>query len=159
MLPIKLISSHALRSGNVSLTSWLPFSSSRPTLTIATLGFLIPRQFSIYIEPILAHCTRKAGLASTLAPLSTISTQPLSVGTIAPIGGLSTPGRRPTITCPPTNIAPELPADTKASASLFLTILRALTKDESFLCLIAITGGSPVSITSVALTTSICSLL
>ena len=108
------------------------------------------------MEPIFAHCTRNAGLASTLAPLSTISTQPLSVGTIAPIGGLSTPGRRPTITCPPTSIAPELPAETKASASFFLTILSALTIEESFFLLIAITGGSPVSITSVALTTSIC---
>ena len=72
-------------------------------------------------------------------------------------GGLSTPLILPTRTCPPTRTAPELPADTKASASPFFTIFIATTMDESFLPRIAFTGGSAVSITSVAFTISICS--
>ena len=47
MLPTKLMSSHAFSRGNVSFTRALPFSSSAPILTIATLGFFTPRTFSI----------------------------------------------------------------------------------------------------------------
>ena len=42
MLPVKLISLHSFKSGNVSFTSAFPFSSSAPIFTIATFGFLIP---------------------------------------------------------------------------------------------------------------------
>ena len=51
-----------------------------PIFTIPTRGFLIPMIFSIYTEPILANCTRWEGLASTLAPQSTRSATPFSVG-------------------------------------------------------------------------------
>ena len=69
-------------------------------------------------------------------------------------GGLSTPFILPIITCPPTRLAPVLPAETIASASPFLTIYIHFTKEESFFFLIAATGGSPVSITSLASTIS-----
>ena len=88
---------HSLSIGYVSLTREFPFSSSSPTLTIATLGFLMPTTFSIYIEPITAHCTSIVALASTLAPLSTSSETPSLVGISAAIGGLSTPRSLPTI--------------------------------------------------------------
>ena len=47
MLPMKLISVHAFKSGNVSFTSAFPLSSSAPIFTIATLGFLIPTTCSM----------------------------------------------------------------------------------------------------------------
>ena len=48
ILPIKLISGQFLSKGYVSFTNVLPFSSSAPILTIATLGFLTPTTFSIF---------------------------------------------------------------------------------------------------------------
>lgn len=84
---------------------------------------------------------------------------PLSVGINGASGGRSTPLILPTITCPPTRIAPELPAEQNASASPLRTIFMPTTMDESFFVRIALTGGSSVSMTSVALTTSICSFL
>ena len=55
--------------------------------------------------------------------------------------------------CPPTKIAPELPADTNASASFCFTIFIPMTMDDCFFLRIAFTGGSAVSITSSACTT------
>jgi len=81
----------------------------------------------------------------------------LFVGINGANGGRSIPLIRPTNNCPPTKIAPELPADTKASASPFFTSPMATEIEESFFLRIAITGGSAVSITSVAFTTSTCS--
>ena len=52
-------------------------------------------------------------------------TTPFSVGISGASGGLSTPLILPTITCPPTSTAPELPADTKASAFSFFHQLHA----------------------------------
>ena len=43
-----------------------------------------------------------------------MSETPLSVGMIGASGGRSIPRILPTITCPPTKIAPELPAETNA---------------------------------------------
>ena len=63
----------------------------------------------------------------------------------------------PTRTCPPTRTAPVLPADTNASHVPSLTIFIPFTIEESFLERIAATGGSAVSITSVAFTISTCS--
>ena len=108
----------------------------------------------IYIEPIFAHCTRKLDLASTLPPLSTSNEKPVLVGITGARGGRSTPGILPIIVWPPTIIAPELPADINASAWPSFTRYIALTNEESFFRLTAITGGSPVSIISVALITS-----
>ena len=45
MLPMKLISLHAFKRGNVALTRAFPFSSSAPLFTMATLGFLTPTTF------------------------------------------------------------------------------------------------------------------
>ena len=47
MLPIKLISGHSFKRGNVSFTRAFPFSSSAPIFTMATLGFLMPTTCSI----------------------------------------------------------------------------------------------------------------
>ena len=47
MLPTKLISVHSRRSGMVSFTRALPFSSSAPILTNATFGFFTPTTCSI----------------------------------------------------------------------------------------------------------------
>ena len=74
-------------------------------------------------------------------------------------GGLWTPLSLPMITWPPTRLAPVLPAETIPSASPFLTIYKHFTSEESVFSLIAATGGSPVSIISVALTISNWSLL
>ena len=93
-------------------------------------------------------------LAGTFAPQSIKSATPFSVGIRDASGGLSTPLILPTITCPPTRIAPELPADTNASAFPSFTIFIPTTMEESFFLLIAFTGGSAVSITSVVFTTS-----
>ena len=79
---------------------------------------------------------------------------PVSVGISGANAGLSTPFNLPTITCPPTKVAPVLPAETYASQAPSLTIVKAFTIEESFFFLIAITGGSAVSITSVAFTIS-----
>ena len=141
ILPMKFISGQFFKSGNVSFTSAFPFSSSAPIFTIATFGFGTPMTLSMYTEPIFANCTRWDGLASTLAPQSIRSEQPVSVGISGARGGRSMPLILPTISCPPTSTAPELPADTNASQT------------PSF------TGGSAVSIISSALTISICSLL
>ena len=78
---------------------------------------------------------------------------PFAVGINGASGGRSIPLIRPTSVCPPTSIAPELPADTNASASPFFTSFIPTTMDESFFLRIAFTGGSAVSITSVAPTT------
>ena len=110
------------------------------------------------MDPILANWTRCDGLASTLAPQSISSDTPFAVGISGASGGLSTPLMRPTITWPPTSTAPELPADTNASASPLFTRFMATTMEESFFLRIAITGGSAVSITSVAFTISIWSV-
>ena len=83
---------------------------------------------------------------------------PRSVGISGAKGGLCMPFILPTITCPPTSTAPELPAETNASASLFLTIFMPTTIDDCFFRLIATTGGSAISITSGASIISICSL-
>ena len=91
MLPVKLISPHSFKSGNVSFTSALPFSSSAPLFTIATFGLETPTKCSIYTEPILANCTRWEDLTSTLAPQSTSSDTPFSVGKRVASGDLSTP--------------------------------------------------------------------
>ena len=79
----------------------------------------------------------------------------MAVGKTGAKGGLLTPGIRPIIACDPTNMAPVLPAETKASASPALTRFIATTMDESFFLRIAFTGCSAVSITSVAPITSI----
>ena len=52
-------------------------------------------------------------------------------------------------------VAPELPADTMASASPFFTMFIPTTREESFFLRMAFTGGSSVAITSVAFLTSI----
>ena len=62
---------------------------------------------------------------------------PLSVGISGAKGGLCMPFILPTITCPPTSTAPELPAETNASASLFLTIFMPTTIDDCFFRLLA----------------------
>ena len=97
-----------------------------------------------------ANWTRWDGRESTLAPQSSSRDTPFSVGISAPKGGRSTPLMRPTSTCPPTRTAPELPADTNASASPFFTRFIPTTMEESFFLRIAFTGGSSVSITSEA---------
>ena len=109
------------------------------------------------MEPIFANCTRWEALASTFAPQSIRRDTPFSVGINGASGGRSIPRILPTITCPPTRIAPELPADTNASASFCFTIFMPTTIDDCFFLRIAFTGGSAVSITSSACTTSICS--
>ena len=81
---------------------------------------------------------------------------PRSVGISGAKGGLCIPFILPTMTCPPTSTAPELPAETNASASLFLTIFMPTTIEDCFFRLIATTGGSAISITSGASTISIC---
>ena len=60
----------------------------------------------------------------------------------------------PIINCPPTNTAPELPADTKASAFPSFTRFSATTMEESFFLRIAITGASSQEISSLASITS-----
>jgi len=107
------------------------------------------------MEPILANCTRCEERASTFAPQSMSRDTPVSVGISGAKGGRSIPRILPTITCPPTNTAPELPADTNASASFCFTIFIPTTIDESFFLRIAFTGCSAVSITSVAFLISI----
>ena len=144
------MSEHSLSKGYVSFTSILPFSSSAPIFTIATRGFSIPTTFFMYIEPIFANCTRCDALASTLAPQSISNDAPLAVGISGASGERSTPFILPTINCPPTRIAPVLPADTKASASPCFTRFIPTTIDEFFFFLIAITGGSSNPMTSSA---------
>lgn len=57
--------------------------------------------------------------ASTFAPQSINKEKPVFVGINGARGGLSTPFILPIITCPPTRLAPVLPAETIASASPF----------------------------------------
>ena len=63
------------------------------------------------------------------------------------------------INCTSLTTAPELPAETNASAFFSFTSFSPTTMDESFFLRIAMTGGSAVSITSVVFTMVICSLL
>ena len=93
-----------------------------------------------------------------MAPQSISSAAPFAVGIRGASGARSTPLIFPTRIWPPASTAPELPADTKASASPRFTSFKATTIEESFLLRIAATGGSAVSITSDAFTISICSL-
>ena len=158
-LPIKLIPSHSFNSGYVSFTSWFPFSSSVPIFTIPTVGFFFPITFSKYTVPIWANCTKCSGLASTLAPQSINSEKPFFDGKNGASAGLLIPFILPTTSWPPTRIAPVLPADTTASACPSCTSFMATTRDESFFSRIAFVGTSPISMISVAFTTSIFSLL
>ena len=109
------------------------------------------------MDPILANWSKCSGRASTFAPQSIKSDTPVSVGIIGARGGLLIPLIRPTIVCPPTSTAPELPAETKASASFCFTIFIPITIDDCFFLRIACTGGSAISIISGASTISICS--
>ena len=102
----------------------------------------------------MANCTRWDGLASTFAPQSIRRDTPSFVGISGASGGRSTPLMRPTIVCPPTRTAPVLPEETNASASPQRTFFMPTTIEESFLWRIALTGGSPVSMISVAGTIS-----
>ena len=80
---------------------------------------------------------------STLAPVSDRRlTPPSIVGIAVHIQGLLIPLILFITKTPPLRRAPVLPADTMASASLFLTILRATTIEESVFLLIATTGFS-----------------
>ena len=74
--------------------------------------------------------TRCEERASTFAPQSMSRDTPVSVGISGAKGGRSIPRILPTITCPPTNTAPELPADTNASASFCFTIFIPTTIAE-----------------------------
>ena len=69
---------------------------------------------------------------ATLAPQSISRETPVAVGISGARGARSTPLLFPTRTCPPTSTAPVLPQDTKAEASLLLTIRSAFTREESF---------------------------
>ncbi len=112
----------------------------------------------MYIEPIFANCTRCDALASTFAPQSISRAGPFAVGIRGASGDLSTPFILPTTNCPPTSIAPVLPAETNASASPCFTRFMPTTIDEFFFFLMAITGGSSKPITSSACTMLIRSL-
>ena len=106
------------------------------------------------MEPIFANCTSCSARASTLAPQSTKSMAPFTVGITGASGALFTPLIFPAISWPPTNTAPVLPQETNASAFCSFTSLSPTTSEESFLVRTDSTGGAPVSITSDAGTIS-----
>lgn len=99
------------------------------------------------------------GLASTLAPQSMRRENPLSVGIRGASGGRSTPLILPTITWPPTKMAPELPAETKAVGLSALYQVHSHHNGRILFLPDGVDGGSPVSMTSEAGTISICSFL
>ena len=129
--------------------------SSIPILARAILGLFIPNTLLAYILLIPANWTKFIGLQSALAPLSAIRVIPLfTFGIAGHKHGLSIPLILPTTNTPPASTAPVFPADINACALPSLTSLSPTTIDESFLLLIAFTGLSSFSITSVVCTIS-----
>ena len=82
------------------------------------------------MEPIFANCNKCSGRASTFAPQSINSEIPVSVGMIGASGGRLIPRIRPTIVCPPTRTAPELPAETNAPAEIVKGAVDAVSSRE-----------------------------
>ena len=80
--------------------------------------------------------------------MSSNAHSPARVGNVVTIAGRSTPGRRPSTNSPHAIIAPELPADTTASASPDFTRSKQTRIDDCFFCLTAIDGGSCMVMTS-----------
>ncbi len=73
---------------------------------------------------------------------------PARVGKVVTIAGRSTPGSRPSTNRPQAIIAPELPAETTASASPAFTRSKQTRIDDFFFCFTAIDGASCMVITS-----------
>ena len=100
----------------------------------------MPMSFFAYISPILANWHIHSALASTLAPQSRSSEAPFAVGMTVARGVRRAPLIRPSFSWPPARMAPDEPADKKASASPFLTAMSPLTIEDSFLACMADTG-------------------
>ena len=80
--------------------------------------------------------------------MSSNAHSPALVGKVVTIAGRSTPGRRPSTNRPHAIIAPELPADTTASASPDLHRSKHMRIDDFFFCFTAIDGASCMVMTS-----------
>ena len=80
--------------------------------------------------------------------MSSSAHSPTLVGKVVTIAGRSTPGSRPSTNRPHAIIAPELPADTTASASPDLHRSKHMRIDDFFFCFTAIDGASCIVMTS-----------
>ena len=118
---------------------------ARPILGLSTF-----KTFLRYILAIIANSLKFLGLQSALAPLSAIIViLPFILGIQGQRQGLSIPFILPTIKVAPVSNAPVLPAETIASAFFSFIKFKPTTIEESFFLLIACTGLSSFSITSV----------
>ena len=94
-------------------------------------------------------------MQSTFAPQSTSSMLPSAVGSTGASAGRSTPLARRMMSVAPATVAPVLPAVRKTSPFPSATRFIPTTMEESFFVRMAFTGGSAISISSRASTTSI----
>ena len=93
-----------------------PFSSSVPMLSRPTVGSRTPRTLRAKTSPITANCASVAESQSILAPRSSITLSPRTVGKTDPIAGRPIPGRVLSVTLASAMSAPVLPAETTPSA-------------------------------------------
>ena len=85
--------------------SSLPLFGSSPIDSSAARPLDAEHQAGV-VSPITANCTRCCGRHSTLAPASTSTAEPISVGIAAASAGRSTPGIMPKAVRADTTVAP-----------------------------------------------------
>ena len=107
----------------------VPFNSSSPMLSRATLGRSSPSTVRANAAPITANCTRLVASHSVLAPRSSITDSDFSVGSTAARAGRSMPGMVRSENSDIAIRAPVLPAETAALALPCFTASMAMPID------------------------------